>query len=70
MSRFFRFFEKLLHPYPTTEPAVPPGSLSAFLWACTQGVRGKILNQLTDGEIDKLRASAEKLKDVIRQVEI
>ena len=33
-------------------------------------VRGKILNQLTDGEIDKLRASAEKLKDVIRQVEI
>ena len=42
MSRFFRFFEKLLHPYPATEPAVPPGSLSAFLWACTQGVRGKI----------------------------
>ena len=33
-------------------------------------VRGKILNQLTDGEIDKLRASAEKLKEVIRQVEI
>ena len=32
--------------------------------------RGKILNQLTDGEIDKLRASAEKLKEVIRQVEI
>ena len=42
MSRFFRFFEKLLHPYPTTEPAVPPGSLVAFVWACTQGVRGKI----------------------------
>ena len=42
MSRFFRFFEKLLHPYPATEPAVPPGSLVAFVWACTQGVRGKI----------------------------
>ena len=42
MSRFFRFFEKLLPPYPTTEPAVPPGSLVAFVWACTQGVRGKI----------------------------
>ncbi len=42
ISRFFRFFEKLLHPYPATEPAVPPGSFTAFLWACTQGVRGKI----------------------------
>ena len=33
-------------------------------------VRGKILNQLTDGEVDKLRASADKLKEVIHQVEI
>ena len=39
-------------------------------WLTTRGVRGKILNQLTDGEIDKLRASAEKLKEVIRQVDI
>ena len=44
--------------------------LSTLALVDNQGVRGKILNQLTDGEIDKLRASAEKLKDVIRQVEI
>ena len=44
--------------------------LSTLALVDNQGVRGKILNQLTDGEIDKLRASAEKLKAVIRQVEI
>ena len=44
--------------------------LSTLALVDNQGVRGKILNQLTDGEIDKLRASAEKLKEVIRQVEI
>ena len=44
--------------------------LSTLALVDNHGVRGKILNQLTDGEIDKLRASAEKLKDVIRQVEI
>ena len=44
--------------------------LSTLALVDNQGVRGKILNQLTDGEIDKLRASAEKLKEVIRQIEI
>ncbi|KPU91278.1 multidrug ABC transporter ATP-binding protein [Variovorax paradoxus] len=39
----FRFFEKLLHPYPAAEPPLPPQGFFAFLWACTQGVRGKIL---------------------------
>ena len=39
----FRFFEKLLHPYPPAEPALPPLGFFAFLWACTEGVRGKIL---------------------------
>jgi len=39
----FRFFEKLLHPYPATEPLPPPGRFFAFLWNCTQGVRGKVL---------------------------
>ena len=34
--------------------------LSTLALVDNQGVRGKILNQLTDGEIDKLRASAEK----------
>lgn len=38
----FRFFEKLLHPYPPAEPALPPHGLAPFLWACTQGLRGKI----------------------------
>ncbi|MES1265651.1 MAG: multidrug ABC transporter ATP-binding protein, partial [Variovorax sp.] len=38
----FRFFEKLLPAYPATEPELPPRGLLAFLWACTQGLRGKI----------------------------
>ncbi|MHA6139584.1 ABC transporter ATP-binding protein [Pseudomonas mohnii] len=36
------FFEKLLCPFPATEPSPPPEGFFAFLWACTQGVRGKI----------------------------
>jgi ATP-binding cassette subfamily B multidrug efflux pump len=38
----FRSFEKLLSPYPPAEPALPPKGFFAFLWACTDGVRGKI----------------------------
>jgi ATP-binding cassette subfamily B multidrug efflux pump len=38
----FRFFEKLLPPYPAAEPAVPPTRFIPFLWACTQGTRGLI----------------------------
>ncbi|WP_280817583.1 ABC transporter ATP-binding protein [Variovorax sp. TBS-050B] len=38
----FRFFEKLLHPYPAAEPALPPTGFFAFLWSCTRGVRLKI----------------------------
>lgn len=36
------FFEKLLYPFPATKPSPPPRGFFAFLWACTQGVRGKI----------------------------
>ena len=36
------YFEKLLYPFPATEPSPPPREFLAFLWACTQGVRGKI----------------------------
>ncbi|WP_223466931.1 ABC transporter ATP-binding protein [Pseudomonas sp. GL-RE-26] len=36
------FFEKLLYPFPASEPSPPPRGFFAFLWACTQGVRGKI----------------------------
>ncbi|WP_326535818.1 ABC transporter ATP-binding protein [Pseudorhodoferax sp.] len=38
----FRYFEKLLPPYPGAEPALPPKSFFAFLWACTDGLRGKV----------------------------
>ncbi|MDM0057965.1 ABC transporter ATP-binding protein [Variovorax fucosicus] len=38
----FRLFEKLLPPYPATEPALPPSGFFAFIWSCTDGVRGKI----------------------------
>ena len=34
------------------------------------GVRGRIMNKLTDEEIDKLKASADKLKAVITQIEL
>ncbi|RYF80621.1 MAG: ABC transporter ATP-binding protein [Comamonadaceae bacterium] len=38
----FRYFEKRLPPYPDTEPTLPPKGFFAFLWACTDGVRGKV----------------------------
>ena len=34
------------------------------------GVRGKILNVMTDEEVARLQASAEKLKSVIAQIQI
>ena len=34
------------------------------------GVRGKILNRLTDAEVAKLQASADKLKSVIAQIDL
>ena len=37
-----RFFERLLHPYPPEEPVPLPHGFFAFLWACTEGLRGKI----------------------------
>lgn len=44
--------------------------LSTLCLVDRKGVRGKILNKLTDGEIEKLHASANKLKDVLSQVSI
>ncbi len=38
----FDFFERRVPPYPTAEPALPPKGFFAFLWACTQGMRGWI----------------------------
>ncbi|RYF77292.1 MAG: ABC transporter ATP-binding protein, partial [Comamonadaceae bacterium] len=39
----FRYFEKRLTPYPDDEPSLPPKGFFAFLWACTDGVRSKVL---------------------------
>ncbi|MGI4777407.1 MAG: ABC transporter ATP-binding protein [Janthinobacterium lividum] len=38
----FRFFEKLLHPYPAAEPIPPPSGFLSFIWSCTDGLRGAI----------------------------
>ncbi|MFT3718851.1 ABC transporter ATP-binding protein [Pseudorhodoferax sp.] len=38
----FRHFEKLLAPYPGAEPSPPPRGFFAFLWAMTDGLRGKV----------------------------
>ncbi|MBX3657838.1 MAG: ABC transporter ATP-binding protein [Ramlibacter sp.] len=38
----FRLFEKLLAPYPEAEPSLPPRGFLAFVWACTDGLRGYI----------------------------
>ena len=43
--------------------------LSTLVLVDRSGVRGKILNTLTDEEMGKLQASAEKLKSVIAQIE-
>ena len=44
--------------------------LSTLCLVDRKGVRGKILNKLTDGEIEKLHTSANKLKDVLSQINI
>jgi L-lactate dehydrogenase len=44
--------------------------LSTLALVDRKGVRGKILNKLTDGEVEKLQASANKLKEVIAQIEL
>ena len=44
--------------------------LSTLALVDRKGVRGKILNKLTDAEIAKLQASANKLKEVIAQIEL
>ena len=38
----FRFFEDRVPPYPPAEPEPPPSGFFAFLWRCTQGMRGWI----------------------------
>ena len=44
--------------------------LSTLTLVDRSGVRGKIRNKLTEEEIQKLHNSANKLKDVIAQIEI
>ncbi len=44
--------------------------LSTLALVDRKGVRGKILNKLTEEEVARLRNSADKLKEVISQIEI
>ena len=44
--------------------------LSTLALVDRKGVRGKILNRLTEAEVAKLQASANKLKEVISQIEL
>ena len=44
--------------------------LSTLALVDRKGVRGKILNRLTDAEVEKLQASANKLKEVIAQIQL
>ena len=44
--------------------------LSTLALVDRKGVRGKILNKLTDEEVEKLHKSANKLKEVIAQIQL
>ena len=44
--------------------------LSTLTLVDRDGVRGKIMNKMTDEEVAKLQLSAEKLKSVIAQIQI
>ncbi len=35
----FRFFERLVYPYPEAEPTRPPRGFLRFVWACSEGLR-------------------------------
>ncbi|MEJ5999769.1 ABC transporter ATP-binding protein [Paucibacter soli] len=39
----FRWFERLVHPFPEAAPAQPPAGFFRFVWAGTQGMRAVIL---------------------------
>ena len=39
----FRWFEKMVHPYPDASPDAPPRGLLPFLWANTRGLRRHLL---------------------------
>src|SRR5450830_954138 len=41
------WFEKLVHPYPDTIPKPPPRGFTAFIWACTKGLRRYIVAMTT-----------------------
>ena len=41
------WFEKLVHPYPENVLKPPPSGFTAFIWACTKGLRRYILAMTT-----------------------
>ncbi len=45
----FRWFEKLLQPYPEAEPTLPPRGFFPFVWACTEGTRGYLVSLMLLG---------------------
>ena len=50
------------------EYGVDDDCLSTLVIIDSDGVRGKILSKLTDSELAKMKASADKLKSVINQI--
>lgn len=41
--KLFQFFETLVQPFPDRHPGTPPKGFFPFLWACSEGLRGRIL---------------------------
>jgi ATP-binding cassette subfamily B multidrug efflux pump len=41
--RLFRWFENLVSPYPEGAPLAPPRRFFAFMWDCSEGMRGILL---------------------------
>jgi ATP-binding cassette subfamily B multidrug efflux pump len=39
----FKFFEKLVHPYPESTGRIPPKGFFAFIWEATDGLRGYLV---------------------------
>ncbi|MDR0577651.1 MAG: ABC transporter ATP-binding protein/permease [Candidatus Accumulibacter sp.] len=42
----FKLFENAVDPYPAAPPPVPPRGFTAFVWQCTEGMRGLIVGMM------------------------
>ena len=43
-NALFRFFEKLVNPFPSDIVGTPPKDFWAFAWRCTKGMRPQIIS--------------------------